>query len=189
MKAPSPRDAASRTALEHEVRDHAVELGALVVEGLAALAHALLARAERAEVLDRLGHDVAVEAHDDAARGRAADGDVEEDLRVMRADRCPSFTTGIDARCCLSRAGRSVTTRINAPRCRSRAGRSGQLEGHGCSDAGSRALLVTLGSAAATAARSAAENARRAMIVQLLVCRRACCQKVSQRPNASAGVR
>ena len=83
MKAPSPRDAAARTALEHEVRDDAVELGALVVERLAALAHALLARAERAEVLDRLGHDVAVQAHDDAARGRAADGDVEEDLRVF----------------------------------------------------------------------------------------------------------
>ena len=62
-----------------------------------------------------------------------------------------AFTTGIDARNCLSVIGRS-----------------GQLEGHGCSDAGSRALLVTLGSAAATAARSAAENARRAMIVQLL---------------------
>ena len=154
MKAPSPRDAAARTALEHEVRDDAVELGALVVERLAALAHALLARAERAEVLHRLRHDVAVQAHHHPAGGRAADGDVEEDLRAssaLRADRCPSFTTGIDAHCCLSRAGRS-----------------GQLEGHGCSDAGSRALLVTLGSAAATAARSAAENARRAMIVQLL---------------------
>ena len=55
------------------------------MERLAALAHALLAGAERAEVLDRLGHDVAVEAHDDAARGRAADGDVEEDLRAARA--------------------------------------------------------------------------------------------------------
>ena len=82
MKAPSPRDAASRTALEHEVRDDAVELGALVVERLAALAHALLARAQGSKVLDGLRHDVAVEAHDDAARGRAADGDVEEDLRA-----------------------------------------------------------------------------------------------------------
>ena len=61
-----------------------MELGALVVERLAALAHALLASAERAEVLDGLGHDVAVQAHDDAARGRAADGDVEEDLRASR---------------------------------------------------------------------------------------------------------
>ena len=94
MKAPSPRDAASRTALQHKVRDDAVELGALVVERLAALAHPLLARAERAEVLDRLGHDVAVEAHHHPAGGRAADGDVEEDLCglcVLRADRCPSL--------------------------------------------------------------------------------------------------
>ena len=82
MKAPSPRDAASRTALEHEVRDDAVELGALVVERLAGFTDTLLARAEGPEVLDRLGHDVAVQAHDDAARGRAADGDVEEDLCV-----------------------------------------------------------------------------------------------------------
>ena len=85
MKAPSPRDAASRTALEHEVRDDAVELGALVVERLAGFTDTLLARAERAEVLDRLGHDVAVQTHDDAARGRAADGDVEEDLRAAPA--------------------------------------------------------------------------------------------------------
>jgi len=167
MKAPSPRDAASRTALEHEVRDDAVELGALVVERLAGFTDTLLARAEGPEVLDRLGHDVAVQAHDDAARGCAADGDVEEDLRaarVFRADRCPSFSTGIDARRCLSRTGRSVTTRIAAPRSLSRSGRSGQLEGHGCSDAGSRALLVTLGSAAATAAIAAERNARRGMI-------------------------
>ena len=163
-KAPSPRDAAARTALEHEVRDDAVELGALVVERLSALAHALLARAERAEVLDSLGHDVAVQAHDDAARGRAADRDVEEDLRVACVE-LSAFTTGIDARCCLSRIGRLDTTRIDGPRCLSRIRRSGQLEGHGCLGAGSRALLVTLGSAAATAA-SAAErtNARRAMI-------------------------
>jgi len=84
MKAPSPRDAASRTALEHEVRDDAVELGALVVERLAALAHALLARAQRAEVLDGLGHDVAVEAHDDAAGRGASYRNVEEDLRACR---------------------------------------------------------------------------------------------------------
>ena len=62
-----------------------MELGALVVEGLAGFTDTLLARAERAEVLHRLGHDVAVEAHDDAAGRRAADGDVEEDLRAARA--------------------------------------------------------------------------------------------------------
>ena len=62
-----------------------MELGALVVERLAALAHALLARAERAEVLDGLGHDVAVEAHHHSSGRGAADGDVEEDLRAARA--------------------------------------------------------------------------------------------------------
>ena len=82
MKAPSPRDAASRTALEHEVRDDAVELGALVVERLAGFTDTLLASAERAEVLDGLGHDVSIKPHDDAAGGRAANGDVEEDLRA-----------------------------------------------------------------------------------------------------------
>ena len=38
-------------ALAHEVGDDAVEGGALEVEGLAGAAHALLARAQRAEVL------------------------------------------------------------------------------------------------------------------------------------------
>ena len=66
-----------------------MELGALVVERLTALAHALLARAERAEVLDGLGHDVAVQAHDDAAGRRAAYRNVEEDLRASRVLSCP----------------------------------------------------------------------------------------------------
>jgi hypothetical protein len=48
------------TALEHELGDDAVELGARVAE-------ALLARAEGAEVLDRLGDDVVVELKVDAA--------------------------------------------------------------------------------------------------------------------------
>ena len=48
-------------ALQHELRDDAVELGPLVVQGLARLAHALLTRAERTEVLDRLGHRGAVQ--------------------------------------------------------------------------------------------------------------------------------
>ena len=94
MKAPSPRDAASRTALEHEVGNHAVELGALVVERLAGFTDTLLARAEGPEVLDGLGHDVAVQAHHHSSGRGAADGDVEEDLCglcVLRADRCPSL--------------------------------------------------------------------------------------------------
>lgn len=48
------------TALEHELGDDAVELGALVAE-------ALLARAEGAEVLGRLGHHVVEELEVDAA--------------------------------------------------------------------------------------------------------------------------
>ena len=48
-------------ALQHELRDDTVELGALEVERLARLAHALLASAERTEVLDRLGHRGAVQ--------------------------------------------------------------------------------------------------------------------------------
>ena len=150
MKAPSPRDAASRTALEHEVRDDAVELRALVVERLAGFTDALLARAQGSKVLDRLRHDVAVEAHDDAAGRRAADRDVEEDLRALA----------------------SISFASRASDGRGTAGRS-TLD---------HALLVTLGSAAATAA-SAAErtNARRAMIeVQLLERRERAAKKKSR---------
>ena len=71
----------ARTALQHEVRDDAVELGARVVEVLARRAHALLARAQRAEILDRLGHRLAVQAHHDAASGRAINLNIKEDLR------------------------------------------------------------------------------------------------------------
>jgi hypothetical protein len=46
---------ARATHLQHELRDDAVEGAALEVQRLAHLAHALLARAERAEVLGRLG--------------------------------------------------------------------------------------------------------------------------------------
>eukprot|EP01043_Picozoa_sp_COSAG02_P049475 COSAG02_NODE_4971_length_4771_cov_1.547303_2_plen_235_part_00 len=59
-------------ALDHEVGDNAVEGGALVVERLAGLSLALLASAECAEVLDGLRDGLAVESHDDAARGLAA---------------------------------------------------------------------------------------------------------------------
>ena len=62
-----------------------MELGALVVERLAGFADTLLARAERAEVLDGLGHDVSVQTHHHSSGGRAADRDVEEDLRASRA--------------------------------------------------------------------------------------------------------
>ena len=55
------------TALQHELRDDAVELGVLV-------AKALLAGAEGAEVLGRLGDDVVVELEVDAAVLLCRDG-------------------------------------------------------------------------------------------------------------------
>lgn len=70
--------------LAHEVLDHAVEAGALVTE-------ALLAGGQGAEVLNRLGHRLAVEADDDAAHGLIAVRDVKEhrvrDLRAL-ASQC-----------------------------------------------------------------------------------------------------
>src|ERR1044072_2946642 len=67
-------------ALQHELRDHTVEDGSLVVEGLAAAAACLLAGAEGAEILGGPRGDVGEELHDDAAGGLVGDGDVEEDL-------------------------------------------------------------------------------------------------------------
>lgn len=69
-------------ALAHEVGDHAVEARSLVVERLAGAAVPLLAGAERAKVLRRLGHDVGEELHHDPSGRLAADGHVEENLRV-----------------------------------------------------------------------------------------------------------
>ena len=51
----------------------------------------LLARAEAAEVLGRLGHDVRAERHLDAPRRLAADGHVEEDLRAFWRSRRGGF--------------------------------------------------------------------------------------------------
>lgn len=55
----------------------------LVVQRFARLAHALLARAERLEVGSGLGHHVAKEAHHNAARGGAVNGNIEEHLRAV----------------------------------------------------------------------------------------------------------
>lgn len=66
-------------ALDHEALDHAVEGGALVVEGEAAeLAEALLARAEAAEVFHRPGCDVFPELEDYPPDLVVVDGDVHE---------------------------------------------------------------------------------------------------------------
>jgi len=61
------------TTLAHESGNDAMESGFLVAE-------ALLAGAESAEVLARLGADVGVERHDDTARGATADLHIKEDV-------------------------------------------------------------------------------------------------------------
>ena len=66
------------TTLNHELLDHTVEDAALVVQWLAGLANALLARAQGAEVLCGLGHNIIVELEDDAAYRLATNRDVEE---------------------------------------------------------------------------------------------------------------
>lgn len=71
------------TALDHELLDDAVELAALVVQGLSRLSQALLAGAEGAEVLGRLGHNVIVQLKGDAAGSLVADLDVEEDFAAL----------------------------------------------------------------------------------------------------------
>lgn len=62
------------TSLEHELRDHAVELAAGVAE-------ALLAGAEGTEVLDGAGHDIIEELEVDAAgAGCRSEGDLSVDI-------------------------------------------------------------------------------------------------------------
>mmetsp|Transcript_7321 Transcript_7321/g.20636 ORF Transcript_7321/g.20636 Transcript_7321/m.20636 type:complete len:223 (+) Transcript_7321:17-685(+) len=77
-------------ALKHKVGDHAVESAALVVKRLAGLAHALLASAQGAEVVNGLGDDVAVEPKLDAAGRLAIDLNIEVgllgDLRIGHGD-------------------------------------------------------------------------------------------------------
>ena len=63
------------SALEHEVRDHAVKRRALVTEPF-------FARAQSAEVLRSLGNDVSKEFERDATSILAVDVDVEENCRV-----------------------------------------------------------------------------------------------------------
>ena len=64
-----------RTALAHELRNHAMERRALVAE-------TLLAGAQRPKVLRRLRRYVCLEFHHDAPNLSTTDHHVEEDLRV-----------------------------------------------------------------------------------------------------------
>lgn len=61
------------TTLDHELLDHTVKAGALVVKGLAALSNPLLARTQGAEVLGRLWDHIAEELKDDAPGGLVVD--------------------------------------------------------------------------------------------------------------------
>jgi len=70
------------TTLAHEVRDDAVEGGALVAQGLAALALPLVADAQVEEVIGRPGDDILEELEGQALRRSIADGDVHVDDRV-----------------------------------------------------------------------------------------------------------
>ncbi len=68
------------TALQHKLGDHAVELGALVVQRFALFADALLSSAQSAEIGHRLGHHIAEQAHDDTSGWLAINLNVEEHL-------------------------------------------------------------------------------------------------------------
>ncbi|KAH0463640.1 hypothetical protein IEQ34_008222 [Dendrobium chrysotoxum] len=72
------------TALAHELRDNAVKGRALEVKRLPGLADALLASAERAEVLRRARSRVGVELHDDSTARATADRDIEKNARIGR---------------------------------------------------------------------------------------------------------
>ena len=71
------------TTLDHELLDHSVKLGALVVEWLSCISKTLLASAEGAEVLGRLWDDVVVKLKDNATNRLVVDGNVEECLLAI----------------------------------------------------------------------------------------------------------
>ena len=70
------------STLSHEIFDDAMEWRSLVVKFLSQFAHALLASAERSEVLGSLGHLVSEQLNDDSASILTIDGDVEENVWV-----------------------------------------------------------------------------------------------------------
>lgn len=66
--------------LNHKVRNDSVEGGALIVQRLAGNPCALLAGAQRTEVLDGLGYRLAKQAENDASGRLVSNGDIKVDL-------------------------------------------------------------------------------------------------------------
>ena len=70
------------TTLAHELGDHTVESRALEVKGLAGAAHALLAGAQRTEVLSRLGYDISTQLHHNTAQRSTARSHIKKNTRI-----------------------------------------------------------------------------------------------------------
>lgn len=68
------------TALDHELRNNAVERGAFVVKFLAALSDALLASAQSTEVFGSLGDSLTEKTHQDTTSRLATDLHIEVNL-------------------------------------------------------------------------------------------------------------
>ena len=67
------------SALGHELSDHSVERGSLVVKWSARFTNTLLSSAETSEVLSSSGSLVCVQLHDDSSGLLTANGDIKED--------------------------------------------------------------------------------------------------------------
>lgn len=71
------------TALAHELRYHPVEGTTLEMQYLSRSSNALFASTELSEILCGLWHYICPQFHLDAALGRSAYGDVEEDYGIF----------------------------------------------------------------------------------------------------------
>lgn len=76
------------TTLEHELRDHSVEVATLVVQRLALFTNALFSSAQSSEVFSSSWDNVSKELEGDSACWLIVDGDIEEDGWV---DHCYSL--------------------------------------------------------------------------------------------------
>lgn len=70
-------------ALDHELRNDSVELGILVVQGLAAATHTFLAGTESSEIFRCLWDNIVEELKRDFARRITANRNVEEHLGAL----------------------------------------------------------------------------------------------------------